>query len=168
LGPEALQQLFREAAPDPEAFEALPLDELRALQVYPLQAASWVGCVLAAVALALSVSGLYGVLTCTLSQRVKEIGIRIALGATSRAVIRLVMTQSGRLAALGAAVGATAAFAALKVLSMAVQLRQISLLDFIAFAAGLLVIAAAAALASYHPARRAISVSPAVTLRADG
>jgi predicted permease len=168
LGPEALQQLFRQAAPDPEAFEALPLDELRSLQVYPLQAASWVGCVLAAVALALSVSGLYGVLTYTLSQRVKEIGIRIALGATSRAVIRLVMTQSGRLAALGAAVGATAAFAVLKGLSMAVQLRQISLLDFIAFAAGLLVIAAAAALASYHPARRAISVSPAVTLRADG
>ena len=168
LGPAALQELFRQAAPDPEAFEALPLDELRALQVYPLQAASWVGCVLAAVALVLSVSGLYGVLTYTLSRRAKEIGIRIALGATSRSVIQLVMTQSGRLAALGAAVGATAALAALKLLSTAVQLRQISLLDFVAFASGLLVIAAAAALASYYPARRAISVNPAVTLRADG
>ena len=44
LGPDVLQQLFRQAAPDPEAFEALPLDEMRALQMYPLQAASWIGC----------------------------------------------------------------------------------------------------------------------------
>ena len=122
-GPEVLQQLFRQAAPDPEAFEALPLDEMRALQVYPLQAASWVGCFLAAVALVLSVSGLYGVLTYTLNQRTREIGIRIALGATSRAVIRLVMTQSGRLAGLGAGIGLTAAFIVMRTLSAAVQLR---------------------------------------------
>ena len=168
LRPEALQQLFRRAAPDPEVFEALPLDELRALQVYPLQAASWIGCFLAAVALGLSISGLYGVLTYTLNQRIKEIGIRIALGASSSTVVCLVMTQSGRLAAFGAAVGATVAFAALKVLSAAVQLRHVSLLDFVTFAVGLLVIAGAAALASYFPARRAIRVSPAGTLRADG
>ena len=167
LRPEALQQLFRQAAPDPEAFEALPLDEMRALQVYPLQAASWIGCFLAAVALVLSVSGLYGVLTYTLNQRIKEIGIRIALGATSRTVVRLVMAQSGRLAMLGAAIGLIATFAVMKALSAAVQLRQVSLLDYVAFAAGLFVIAAAAALASYYPARRAIRVSPASTLRAD-
>ena len=167
-GSEVLQQLFRQAAPDPEAFEALPLDEMRALQVYPLQAASWVGCFLAAVALVLSVSGLYGVLTYTLNQRTREIGIRIALGATSRAVVRLVMTQTGRLAGLGAGIGLTAAFIVMRALSAAVQLRQVSLLDIGAFAAGLIVIVLAAALATYHPARRAIRVSPALTLRADG
>jgi predicted permease len=168
LGPEVLQQLFRQAAPDPEAFEALPLDELHALQVYPLQAASWIGCLLAAVALILSVSGLYGVLTYTLNQRVKEIGIRIALGATSRMVVRLVMSQSARLAGIGAMIGLTAAYLAMRTLSTAIQLRQVSVLDLAAFAVGVIVIVAAAGLAAYHPARRAIRVSPAFTLRADG
>ena len=73
---------------------------------------------LAAVALVLSVSGLYGVLTYTLNQRTREIGIRIALGATSRAVVRLVMTQSGRLAGLGAVIGLTAAFIAMRTLAL--------------------------------------------------
>jgi predicted permease len=168
VSPAVLQELFRQAASDPEAFEAFPLGELHALQVYPLRAASWVGCLLAGVALVLSVSGLYGVLTYTLNQRVKEIGIRIALGATSRAVVQLVMSQSARLAGIGAAIGLTAAYLAMRSLSTAVQLRHISLLDLVAFAAGVIVIVGAAALAAYHPARRAIRVSPAVTLRADG
>ena len=168
LGPEVLQQLFRQAAPDPEAFEALPLGELHALQVYPLLAASWIGCLLAAVALILSVSGLYGVLTYTLNQRTKEIGIRIALGATSRIIVRLVMSQSARLAGIGAMIGLTAAYLAMRTLSTAIQLRQVSVLDLAAFAAGVIVIVAAAGFAAYHPARRAIRVSPAFTLRADG
>ena len=154
--------------PDPEAFEALPLGELHALQVYPLLAASWIGCMLAAVALILSVSGLYGVLTYTLNQRTKEIGIRIALGATSRIIVRLVMSQSARLAGIGAMIGLTAAYLAMRTLSTAIQLRQVSVLDLAAFAAGVIVIVAAAGFAAYHPARRAIRVSPAFTLRADG
>jgi predicted permease len=168
LRPDVLQQLFRHAAPDPETFEALPLEELHALQVYPLRAASWIGCLLAGVALALSVSGLYGVLTYTLNQRTKEIGIRIALGATSRLVVRMVMSQSARLAGIGAALGLTAAYLAMRTLSTAVQLREVSVLDLAAFAAGVMVIVGAAGLAAYHPARRATRVSPSLTLRADG
>jgi hypothetical protein len=95
LGAEALQEIFRQAAPDPQMFEALPLGDMRDLQMYPLLAASWVGSLLGAVALLLSVSGLYGVLTYALSQRRKEIGIRMALGATARAVVGLVVKQSG-------------------------------------------------------------------------
>ena len=60
LDPEAQQQLFQLVASDPQVFDAVPLDEMRALQMYPLLAVSWIGSLLGIVALALSISGLYG------------------------------------------------------------------------------------------------------------
>jgi hypothetical protein len=59
LAPEAVQQILKRAAPDPEVFEAVPLEAVRALQVYPFMAASWIGSLLGVIALALSVSGLF-------------------------------------------------------------------------------------------------------------
>jgi hypothetical protein len=168
LGGDALQAIFRGVAPDPQIYEAVPLAEMRALQMYPLLAASWIASLLGAVALALSVSGLYGVLTYTLSQRRHEIGIRMALGASAQAVVRLVMTQSARLAGLGAVLGATFAFGAMKLLAAAIRLAAVSFLDVRAFAAGLVVVVAATLVAAYQPARRATRVDPAQSLRADG
>jgi hypothetical protein len=167
LGPEALQEIFRRVATDPQVFEALPLEEMRALQIYPLQAAAWVGILLAGLALVLSVSGLYGVLAYTVNQRTKEIGLRMALGATAAAVIRLVVSQSARLAMAGAAIGLILTFAALKTLGSTVQLQTISFVDAAAFGAGMVLVVAAAALASYHPARRATRIDPTEALRAD-
>ena len=167
LGAEALQDIFRRVAPEPQVFEALPLGEVRDLQMYPLLAASWVGTLLGAVALALSVSGLYGVLTYALSHRKREIGIRIALGASAGAVVGLVMRQSTRLAGIGALIGVVVAFAAMNVLNAAIPLNTISLLDLGAFAAGIVVVIAATALAAYQPARRATRVDPSQTLRSD-
>jgi len=165
--PEALQDIFTRVASDPQIFEAIPLSEMRDLQMYPLLAASWVGSLLGAIALALSVSGLYGVLTYALSQRSKEIGIRMALGATARAVVGLVFRQCMRLAAVGTAIGAIIAFIALELLNAAIRLETISLVDTGAFAAGLVLILAATVLAAYQPARRATRIDPAQTLRAD-
>ena len=167
LGPSAMQEIFRRIAPDPQVFELIPLGDMRAAQMYPLRAASWIGTLLAAIALALSITGLYGVLSYTLSQRTREIGIRMALGATAVAVVRLVMGQSARLAGIGAAIGLAVAFSVLKVLSSAVQMSRVSVLDATAFGGGLALIAAATAFAAFHPARRATRVDPAVTLRAD-
>jgi hypothetical protein len=164
-GPDALQSLFRLAAHDPQVFEAIPLAEMRDLQVYPLRAASWIGFVLGCVALILSVSGLYGVLIYTVSQRTREIGIRMALGATRVAVVRLLMHQSARLSAIGAGLGLVAAFGALQTLSSVVQLRTISFLNPGAFGAAVLLVAAAAALAAFQPARRATLIDPAQALR---
>ena len=99
---EAVQAILRDVDPNPLAFEALPVEEAIALQMYPLTVASWIGMLLSAVALALSVSGLYGVMTYGISHRMKEIGIRMALGASSRSIVRLVLSQSSRLVTIGA------------------------------------------------------------------
>ncbi len=168
LRPEAIQEIFRRVVPDPQVFEALPLNEVRDLQTYPLLAASWIGALLGAVALILSITGLYGVLTYTLSQRKKEIGIRMALGATARAVVALVLGQSMRLTAIGAAIGVIVTLGVMRTLAAVIRLRAISLVDIGPFAAGVVMIAAAAALAAYQPARRAATVDPAEMLRTDG
>ena len=167
LRPEALHEIFRRTGVDAESFETVPLDEMREAQVYPLRAAAWIGGLLGAIALVLSISGLYGVLSYTLSQRTREIGIRMALGATAGAVVALVMRQSVRLAGIGAVAGVGIAFAMLKVLGSLVRLKEVSLLGAAPFLAALLLVLAATALAAYHPARRATRVDPAETLRAE-
>jgi putative ABC transport system permease protein len=163
----AVQDVVKRTFPDPEVFEVLPLGEMRALQVYPLLAAAWVGTLLGAVALVLSVSGLYGVLTYTLSQRTKEIGIRMALGATSGAVTGLILRQSARFAGIGAAIGLVVTFGALRTLSAAITLQAITLVDVAAFAAGIGVVLAATLVAAWQPARRATRIDPCLTLRTD-
>jgi hypothetical protein len=165
---DRVQALLQQVDADPLAVEVLPLEELREAQMFPVKAASWIGSLLGLVALALSVSGLYGVLTYTLSQRTREIGIRMALGATGAAVVRLVMGQSARLAGIGAGVGIVIAFGVLKVLSAAIQLQNVSVLDAGAFLVALALVAGATALAAFVPARRATRVDPAETLRAEG
>jgi predicted permease len=167
LGPGALQELFRRVAPDPQVFEVLPLEEMRGLQIYPLKAASSVGFLLGALALILSVSGLYGVLTYMLSQRTREIGIRMALGATAAGVITLMVRQSARLATIGATIGLVIALASLQTLNAVIRLNTISLVDAAAFAGGIAAVVAAAALAVYQPARRATRIDPAAALRAE-
>jgi ABC-type antimicrobial peptide transport system permease subunit len=92
----------------------------------------------------------------------------MALGASTQAVKRLVLVQSARLASAGTVVGLLIGFAIMKLLSRFVRLSNVSVLDPIAFGISLLLIAAAAALASYGPARRAAGVDPSSMLRADG
>ena len=167
LAPEPLQQVLTRAAADPQVFEALPLEEVRTLQVYPFMAASWIGSALGAIALVLSVAGLFGVLTYTLTQRAREIGIRMALGATAGSIVRMVLRQTASLAGLGAIAGLAGAFVLLRILGTTVRLKAVSLLDGVAFTAGLALVAVAAAIAAYHPARRAARLDPARTLRAD-
>jgi hypothetical protein len=164
---QALKAVLRQAHPDPLAFDVLAMNEMVALQMFPLRAASWIATFLSAVALALSISGLYGVLTYTFGQRTREIGIRMALGATAAAVTRLVIVQSARLAASGTAIGLVLGFSVMKILSASVRLENVSVVDPGAFAVSIAVIAAAVAVSSYGPARRATRVDPSLMLRAD-
>jgi predicted permease len=164
---DAVRTMLRGVSTDPQAFDVLPIDEMVELQLFPMRAASYVGSFLSAVALALSISGLYGVLTYTFGQRRHEIGIRMALGATTSAVERMVFAQSARLAGAGTLLGLLAGFGVMKLLSRFVRLANVSVVDPLAIAASVVVIAVSVALASYGPARRAARLDPSSMLRSD-
>jgi ABC-type antimicrobial peptide transport system permease subunit len=146
----------------------MPLAEAVAMQMFPIVVASWIGSLLSGIALVLSVSGLYGVVSYGLSQRTREIGIRMALGATASAVVRLVMAQSARLVTIGTVAGTGLALAALAILRSVIRLDNVTIVDWTVFAAAAAIVGAAAAFAAFVPARRAASIEPAATLRADG
>jgi predicted permease len=116
-------------------------------------------------ALALGVIGIYGVIAYVVSQRIREIGIRLALGAVPRQLERMFLLRGLALSAVGAVVGLVAAVALAHLMSS--LLFGVSPLDPAAYVAALGVIVAAAALASYLPARRAATIDPMETLRAE-
>ena len=115
------------------------------------------------VAALLAVVGLYGVIAYTVARRTKEIGIRIALGATRRDVLRGIMREAGVLIAVGVAVGV---IMALQGSRMAAQLLfQLEPGDPATLAAAAMSLAGVALAASYLPARAAASIEPMVALR---
>lgn len=117
------------------------------------------------VALALSGIGLYGVISYTVSQRTREIGIRVALGAEASAVARMVIGGGLRLALAGVLLGAVAATATSRALES--MLYAVSPADPATVVVVALLVAAIAMLASYVPTRRALRVDPTEALRAD-
>jgi putative ABC transport system permease protein len=117
----------------------------------------------AAVSLLLAVIGVHGVLSYTVAQRTREIGIRMALGADQRNVRTLVVGQGAVLAGAGLAIGLLGAFALTRVLST--LLYGIGATDPVTFGAVALLLGGVALLASYFPARRATRVSPVEALR---
>ena len=121
---------------------------------------------LATLALVLSAVGLYGVLAYLVGQRAREIGIRKALGASSGAVARLVLGEGLRFVVLGLAVGLVAALFTTRYLGA--LLYDLAPNDPLTLGSGALILLAVAAVAAWIPARRALRVDPAVTLREDG
>jgi hypothetical protein len=145
--------------------ESHTMEQSFALSVYPFRAASWVGSMLGGLALLLTVSGIYGVLSYLVMQRTKEIGIRMALGASTRAVTGLVMRQSMRLAAVGIGLGIALALGVSH--WFASHLVFVNTFDVFAYGGGVLLVAAASVAAAYVPSRRAARVDPLTTLRYD-
>jgi putative ABC transport system permease protein len=119
----------------------------------------------AGLALLLSAIGIYGVMAYSVSARTRELGIRIALGAQSGAVLRLVLRTGLTPIGAGLALGLLAAFAAMRVMKS--QLYDVSATEPLTFTAVALLMAGAALLACWIPARRATKVDPMVALRCE-
>ena len=117
----------------------------------------------AGVALILAMIGVYGTISLLVTERVPEIGLRVALGATRTSILAMVLRQGLALAAIGIAIGLAGAAALTRLLTSIVY--GVSTLDPLTFAAVPLVLAIVAALASFVPARRAADVDPIVTLK---
>jgi predicted permease len=171
--PELARQrlLDRLTVVDPNMGQVLTMRTMARMEVYFLQIAFWATLVLGGLALALTVSGLFSVVSYLVEQRAKEIGVRMALGATANTVTRLVLSQSFRPVVAGLLIGGgLAAALAIALLSMpgAGAIGDIvHVLDPVAYIGSILFIIAACLLAASIPASRAARIDPMQTLRQD-
>ena len=117
----------------------------------------------ASIALVLAAIGVYGVIAYSVVQRKHEIGVRMALGARKRHVLKLIVGHGLKLILIGVVIGLVAAFAATRVISN--QLYGVTATDPTIFAFVSLLLVAVAVLASYLPARRALEIDPIIALR---
>jgi putative ABC transport system permease protein len=143
--------------------EARILDDLLARTLSPRRLHTLLLGVFAAAALALAALGIYGVMAQAVAQRTREIGIRMAVGASAADVLGLILKQGAILVLFGLALGAATAFAMSRLLSG--LLYGVSATDPLTFAAVSFVLASVALLASYMPARRASRIDPITALR---
>ena len=119
----------------------------------------------AAIALIIAALGIYGVISYAVSQRTRELGIRIALGAQRERVVRLVIGQGLTLTLVGILIGIVGAYALMRLIAS--LLFGVAPADPLTFAVVALVFVAVACLASYLPARRAAAVDPIIAMRAE-
>jgi predicted permease len=149
--------------------QIITLRTVARLEMFFLQIAFWVSVILGGLALLLTVSGLFSVLSYLVEQRTKEIGVRMALGATSQRVTQLMLAQTTRPVVIGllAGAGLAASLATLLLSSEfgALIAQIVRVTDPIAYAGSLLVIVAACMIAAWIPARNASRVDPMKTLR---
>ena len=150
---------------------ALPIYDVRALSSYTSDAKAMraftlvLAAVFAGAALFLSCIGAYGVTAYAVTQRRREFGLRLALGATARQVITLVLREGGRVALIGAIVGVAGALTMAHLIRT--QLYSVTPRDPATYLTGMAVVLMAMILACWIPARRASRTNPIESLRAE-
>lgn len=160
-----LRQAIREIEPDQAVTDIQPLTQLISDSIAPQRFRSLLLGLFALVAVLLASLGIYGVMNYTVSQRTREIGIRVALGAETRDVLRLVLRQGLTLALPGVVLGVTAAFGLTRLMQS--FLFGISATDPLTFFIVALFLTGVALLACWFPARRAAKVDPMIALRGE-
>jgi predicted permease len=136
--------------------------QLAEVRLFPVRAAAWLIGVFGALALVLAAVGLYGVVSYSVGRRMREMGIRRALGAETGGIIALVLRRGMLLVGLGGAAGILIALVGARALAAALLVEAY---DPVSFAAAFLILLAVGAFANWVPARRAATVDPMVTLR---
>ena len=160
----SVQRFIQGASASPVFARVRPYEDLLDPQIRPWRLGATLFSALGVLALAIAAVGLFAVVSYLVAQRLREIGIRLALGGTSVTIARLVVGGALRLVGTGAAVGAVAAFALTPLVQSMFETspRDIGVLGAVAAVLGVVAIAAAA-----FPAWRASRVSPSITLQAE-
>lgn len=161
----ALRQVLRELEPNQAVTDVQPLTQILAESVAPQRFRTVLLGLFALVAVLLAGLGIYGVMNYTVSQRTREIGIRVALGAETNDVLRLVLRQGLILALAGVALGVAASLALTRL--MKTLLFGVSATDPLTFVAVALLLTIIAVLACWISARRATKVDPMIALRCE-
>ena len=164
----SLRQVIHDLDADLPVSSVISLDDHLATSVFalmPLRTGAKIAGTQGLIALALAVLGIYAVVSGGVTSRTREIGMRIALGATQRDVMQLISREGLRLTLIGLFIGLSlSVFAAM---GLAHVLYGVHVFDIVAFPAVLGLLCATAAFACWLPARRATKVDPMVALRAE-
>jgi putative ABC transport system permease protein len=157
------REAARQADPNVGIFDVQTMRQLLDRSLGTRRAYSWLFGVFAAIALVMAVAGIYGVISYSVTQQTREIGIRMALGAQPRQVVWEVLRVGLRLVGAGTVIGLAGAWFAARL--MASLLAGVSVHDPQAYLAVITMLAVAALLATFFPARRVASVDPVQALK---
>ena len=160
-----VRELVHQIAPEAPVYREFTVDALAQRSMVQLSFTMLTLGVVSALALILGAVGLYGVLSYVVAERTREIGVRMALGATSSVVRLQIVSQGAKVVLVGVAIGVAVAAATTRL--MRVLLFDVRAVDPLVFAAMSVTMLAVGALASYMPARRASNVDPIESLRGD-
>lgn len=159
-----IRALVAEVVPGAPVYRTFTMEQLAADSMRQLTFTMLVVVIAAALALFLGAVGLYGVLSCVVAQRTREIGVRMALGAEAGSVRRMVVAEGSRVVVLGVLLGVAGGLAAMRLLGG--LLYGVEAADPVTFAVVGAMMLLVGLVASYVPARRASSVDPVQSLRA--
>ena len=160
-----VRALVRDIAPEAPVYREYTMEFLARRSMIQLSFTTLTLGVVSALALLLGVVGLYGVLSYVVAQRTREIGVRMALGATAARVHRQVVAQGAKMVLVGVIIGIVAAVASTRLLGN--LLYDVKAVDPLVFVMMSVMMLAMSVLASYMPARRASGVDPIEALRSD-
>ncbi|HKU76745.1 MAG TPA: ABC transporter permease [Pyrinomonadaceae bacterium] len=158
-----IQRAIWQAAPDTGVFNVMPVTMLSQNTVWQSRVWGLLFAIFSGIALVMAAAGIYGVMAYFVTQRTREIGVRIALGAQWRDVLTLILRSGMSLVVVGLVLGLAGALALTRLMNT--LLFEVSPTDPITFAAVALSVILAALLACYIPARRATKVDPLIALR---